>query len=120
MEYFFMMIELLTSKYPGMRLWLSQRLTALVMAGYLVLLIITLLIMHPIGYEAWRYFASSWFFSVPTFLFFICLSIHAWVGVRDVLRDYIFNQTLRTYLQIGVDLLLVAYVVWLSFILWSL
>lgn len=114
-----MMIELLTSKYPGMRIWLSQRLTALVMAGYLVLLIIALLIVHPSGYEAWRNFASSWLFSVPTFVCFICLSIHAWVGVRDVLRDYVFNQTLRAYLQIGVDLLLVAYVVWLSFILWG-
>lgn len=115
-----MMIKLLTSKYPGMRLWLSQRLTAVVMAGYLVLLIIALLIVQPNGYDAWRTFVSSWLFSVATFLSFICLSVHAWVGVRDVLRDYVFNQTLRTYLQIGVDLLLVAYLVWLSFILWSL
>jgi len=36
------------------------------------------------------------------------------------LRDYIFNQTLRTYLQVMVDLLLVIYEVWLSIILWGL
>lgn len=115
-----MMIQLLTSNYPGMRIWLSQRLTALVMAGYLVLLIIALLIVKPSDYEAWYHFASHWLFRVATLLCFICLSVHAWVGVRDVLRDYIFNQTLRKYLQIIVDLLLVAYVVWLSFILWGL
>lgn len=115
-----MMIELLTSKYPGMRIWLSQRLTAIVMAGYLVLLIIALLVFQPTDYEAWQQFASSWLFSMATFICFICLSFHAWVGVRDVLRDYIFNQSLRFYLQIIVDLLLVVYMFWLSYILWGL
>ncbi|MDE0925750.1 MAG: succinate dehydrogenase, hydrophobic membrane anchor protein [Methylophilaceae bacterium] len=115
-----MIIELLTSKYPGMRIWLSQRITAVVMAVYSVLLIVALLIVSPDGYAAWSDFASSFLFRISTFLFFICLSVHAWIGVRDVLRDYIFNQTLRTYLQVMVDLLLVIYVVWLSIILWGL
>lgn len=115
-----MMIELLTNQYPGMRIWLSQRITAVVMAAYSVLLVIAICIVKPTDYVAWHAFASHLLFSIPTFLFFICLSIHAWVGVRDVLRDYIFNQTLRGYLQILVDLLLVAYVVWLAIILWTL
>jgi succinate dehydrogenase / fumarate reductase, membrane anchor subunit len=113
-----MMIELLTKQYPGMRIWLSQRITAVVMAVYSVVLIIALCIDKPDSYIDWYAFANHLLFSIPTFLFFICLSIHAWVGVRDVLRDYIFNQTLRGYLQILVDLLLVIYVVWLAIILW--
>ncbi|MEE9330991.1 MAG: succinate dehydrogenase, hydrophobic membrane anchor protein [Methylophilaceae bacterium] len=113
-----MMIKLLTSKYPGMRIWLSQRLTAVVMVGYIVLLLIALLLGRPNNYAAWHAFASSWLFRVGTFFFFICLIVHAWIGVRDVLRDYIFNQTLRSYLQITVDLLLVVYLIWLSIILW--
>jgi succinate dehydrogenase / fumarate reductase membrane anchor subunit len=115
-----MIIKLLTSQYPGMRIWLSQRLTAVVMAGYLILLIIVLLIVRPSGYDAWRAFAGSLLFGITTFITFISLSLHAWIGVRDVLRDYVSNQTLRTYLQIVVDLLLVAYIAWLSFILWGL
>jgi succinate dehydrogenase / fumarate reductase, membrane anchor subunit len=115
-----MMIELLTSKYPGMRIWLSQRLTAVVMAVYSVLLIIALLIVRPNDYAAWTVFASGLLFRISTFLFFICFSIHAWVGVRDVLRDYIFNQVLRGYMQMLVDLLLIVYVIWLSIILWTL
>lgn len=115
-----MMIELLTNQYPGMRIWLSQRLTAFVMAAYSVLLVIALCMVKPDSYVAWSAFASHLLFSVPTFLFFICLSFHAWVGVRDVLRDYIFNQTLRGYLQVLVDVLLVVYVVWLAIILWTL
>jgi succinate dehydrogenase / fumarate reductase membrane anchor subunit len=119
-ECFVMIIKLLTSQYPGMRIWLSQRLTAVVMAGYLILLIIVLLIVRPSGYDAWRAFAGSLLFGITTFITFISLSLHAWIGVRDVLRDYVSNQTLRTYLQIVVDLLLVAYIAWLSFILWGL
>lgn len=115
-----MIIELLTSKYPGMRIWLSQRLTAVIMAWYLVGIVIAMLIVQPSGYEAWRAFTGCWLFSLATFVTFICLSFHAWVGVRDVLRDYIFNQSLRTCLQVMVDLLLVVYIAWLSFILWGL
>ena len=114
------MIELLTSKYPGMRIWLLQRLSAVVMAGYILLLIIALLMVRPNNYVAWHAFASSLLFRASTFFFFICLSMHAWVGVRDVLRDYVFNQALRGYMQIIVDLLLVVYLVWFSLILWTL
>jgi succinate dehydrogenase / fumarate reductase, membrane anchor subunit len=39
--------------------------------------------------------------------------------VADVLKDYVFNKTLRAYMQIGVDLLLVLYLFWLAFILWN-
>ena len=95
-----MLIELLTDKYPGMRFWLTQRLTALVMAAYFVLMVLMLLIKQPSGYAAWYAFASPIWLRIATFVFFACLCMHAWLGVRDVLRDYIFNATLRQYLQI--------------------
>jgi succinate dehydrogenase / fumarate reductase, membrane anchor subunit len=112
-----MMIELLTSRYPGMRLWLSQRLTALIMVIYIVSLIFALLIVQPKDYLAWYAFANCWVFKLGTGLFFICLTMHAWLGVRDVLRDYVFNKTLRAYLQVIVELLLVVYLIWLTMIL---
>ena len=115
-----MIVELLTKKYPGMRLWLTQRLTALVMAAYTVFIIVLLLVQQPSGYAGWHSFASRWWLRVLTWLFFICLTMHAWLGVRDVMRDYVFNTTLRGYMQIVVDVLLVIYLVWLSFILFNI
>ena len=115
-----MLIELLTDKYPGMRFWLTQRLTALVMAAYFVLMVLMLLIKQPSGYAAWYAFASPIWLRIATFVFFACLCMHAWLGVRDVLRDYIFNATLRQYLQILVDIALVLYCVWLAFILYEI
>ncbi len=113
-----MVIELLTSRYPGMRLWLSQRLTAVYMAIYLLVITITLLITKPLQYTAWQALASHGLFKLSTLLFFLSLVIHAWLGVRDVLRDYVFNQSMRACLQIVVELLLAAYFIWFCIIIW--
>ena len=102
-----------------MRLWLSQRLTALVMAFYIVLLVIMLLIMQPADFADWHDFVSPNWFRLLTLIFFMCLFMHAWLGVADVLQDYVFNKTLRGYMQIAVDIALVTYLFWLMFILWN-
>jgi succinate dehydrogenase / fumarate reductase, membrane anchor subunit len=115
-----MIIQLLTSKYPGMRLWLSQRLTAVIMASYIVLLVILLAVQQPFGFEAWYAFVAPAWFRLLTFLFFISLFMHAWLGVSDVFKDYIFNKKLRANLQFIVDILLVVYLVWVAYILWNL
>ena len=115
-----MLIELLTKKYPGMRQWLTQRLTAVVMAIYIVCFIVYMIALQPNNYAAWWAALNPWWFRVTTFLFFICLCIHAWLGVRDVFKDYVFNQTLRGYMQTVVDIFLIVYVVWMGIILWSI
>ncbi|MES2579793.1 MAG: succinate dehydrogenase, hydrophobic membrane anchor protein [Pseudomonadota bacterium] len=114
-----MLIQLLTNKYPGMRLWLSQRLTAVVMAIYIVLLLIAVLIIQPVDYVAWYAFVSPIWFRLATLLFFMCLFMHAWLGVADVLKDYVFNKPLRAYLQMVVDVALMLYLFWIIYILWN-
>ncbi len=114
-----MLIQLLTNKYPGMRLWLSQRLTAVVMAVYIVLSLVAVLVIQPAGYDAWHTFVSPIWFRLATLLFFMCLFMHAWLGVADVLKDYVFNKALRAYLQMVVDVALVLYLFWIIYILWN-
>ena len=115
-----MLIELLTDRYPGMRLWLSQRLTALVMAAYIVFSAIYFIVIWPANYQAWLSAVSPIWWRLLTFIFYACLSMHAWVGVRDVLRDYVFNKTVRAYMQIIVDMLLLVYLGWAGVILWNM
>jgi len=55
-----------------------------------------------------------------TMLFFISLVMHAWLGVRDVFKDYVFNLSLRAVLQVLVDVLLIIYLCWAGVILWSI
>lgn len=115
-----MIIELLTKKYPGMRLWLAQRLSAVVMAVYLLLLALMVLLKQPQGYADWYALMTPWWWRILTLVFFVSLIMHAWLGVRDVFKDYIFNLRLRAVLQVLVDVLLVIYLGWAGMILWSI
>lgn len=115
-----MLIELLTKKYPGMRLWLAQRLSAVVMAIYLVIFTVILMIKQPSGYVQWMEIMSPWWWRFFTLLFLASLVMHAWLGVRDVFKDYVFNLKLRAFLQIVVDVMLIIYLCWSVVILWGI
>ena len=52
-------------------------------------------------------------------LFFMALLYHAWVGMRDILMDYIRATGLRLALQSAVALVLLFYLVWSAAILWA-
>lgn len=99
-----MLIELLTAKYPGMRRWLTQRLCALSMALVLVLFLIRMLWLSPQNYQDWvAMFAPQWWRWLVVW-FFVCMLLHAWLGVRDVLRDYVPHLPSRGVLQALVDI----------------
>jgi succinate dehydrogenase / fumarate reductase membrane anchor subunit len=51
-------------------------------------------------------------------LFAFSLAWHAWVGVRDILMDYIHPTALRLSLQVATLLLLAVYLGWTVQILW--
>ena len=55
---------------------------------------------------------------VATLLFAVSLAWHAWVGMRDILMDYIKPDGLRLTLQIGTLLVIAAYFGWAIQILW--
>ena len=61
-----------------------------------------------------------WWWRLFTMIFLISLIMHAWLGVRDVFKDYVFNLKLRAILQILVDGLLIIYLCWSVIILWSI
>ncbi|MBI1395922.1 MAG: succinate dehydrogenase, hydrophobic membrane anchor protein [Betaproteobacteria bacterium] len=104
----------------GLRDWLVQRVTAVVMAVYAVVLFLVLLTQRPSGFEAWKaLFACQWM-RLATLLFLLSLFWHAWVGMRDILMDYVHATGARLVLQVGVILLLVAYGLWSIQILWSI
>ncbi|MDX1915026.1 MAG: succinate dehydrogenase, hydrophobic membrane anchor protein [Methylophilus sp.] len=115
-----MLIDLLTKKYPGMRQWLSQRISAIFLAGYSVLLVVLMLVQKPTNYAAWHAFFAPCWWRWLTLLFFASLIMHAWLGVSNVLKDYIFNVTLRAYLQILVELMLIVDLIWAALILWNI
>lgn len=115
-----MVRRVVVGAHYGLKDWLAQRVTALVMAIYTMMFAGILLICPPQHYGDWRaLFASQWL-RIATFLFFVSLFWHAWIGMRDILMDYIKPTAIRLGLEIVVAVVLVAYAGWAIQILWSL
>ena len=112
------MNRIVVGAHYGTRDWLAQRITALIMAVYSVILLVVLLRGSPLTFGVWKdLFASGWM-RVATLLFAASLAWHAWVGVRDILMDYIKPDGLRLALQVLTLLLLASYVGWTVQVLW--
>jgi succinate dehydrogenase / fumarate reductase, membrane anchor subunit len=113
-----MVNRVVTGAHYGLRDWLAQRVTAVIMAVYSVIVVFVLLTGKPITYGVWRdLFAQGWM-RVATLLFAASLAWHAWVGMRDILMDYIKPDGLRLSLQVGTLLVIAAYLGWAIQILW--
>ena len=112
------MKRLVVGAHYGLRDWLAQRISAVIMAVYTLLLVVVFLKNTPLTYAAWKdLFAQGWM-RVATLLFAASLAWHAWVGVRDILMDYVKPDGLRLALQVVTLLTLAVYVGWAVQILW--
>ncbi len=110
--------RIVTGAHYGLRDWLAQRITAGIMAVYSVIAVVVFVSNKNITYSVWRdLFAQGWM-RVATLLFMVSLAWHAWVGVRDILMDYIKPDGLRLSLQVFTLLTIAAYIGWTIQILW--
>lgn len=114
-----MVKRVVVGAHYGLRDWLVQRVTAAGMAVYSVLFAAVLVTCAHGGYEDWRaLFASQWM-RLATFVFFLGLLWHAWIGMRDILMDYVKPTAARLSLQVLTVIVLVGYAGWTIQILWS-
>jgi succinate dehydrogenase / fumarate reductase membrane anchor subunit len=112
--------RIVVGAHYGLKDWIAQRATAVVMALYSLYIAFFLLLLRPNSFEAWREVFSSGFEKFATFLFVLCLFYHAWIGVRDLWMDYIKPVGLRLTLHVLTILVLVGYAGWIAGILWRL
>jgi succinate dehydrogenase / fumarate reductase membrane anchor subunit len=103
----------------GLRDWLAQRITAVVMAIYTLLWLAIALYNGGLDRDLWLALFANGAFRVATLLFWLALLWHAWIGVRDIWMDYIRQTALRLALEAITAVLLVGYAVWLVDILWA-
>ncbi|MFL6708636.1 MAG: succinate dehydrogenase, hydrophobic membrane anchor protein [Massilia sp.] len=111
--------RLVVGAHYGLKDWMAQRITAVIMVVYTLTLLIAFLTGHNFTYEGWAgLFAQQWFklFSLVTLA---GLFYHAWVGMRDIWMDYVKPVGLRLTLQIITIVWLVVCAAWAVQILWS-
>ena len=111
--------RIVTGAHYGLKDWLVQRVSAVLMASYLVLLMAIVFFLAPQDYVAWKALFNNQWMRIATFLFLLSLFWHAWIGVRNVLMDYVHATAIRLTLQILVIISLLFYLVWSAEILWS-
>ena len=112
--------RLVVGAHYGLRDWLSQRITAVLMALFTLALLVQVIFGGPVGYDSWAgIFARQWM-KVLTFVVIIALAWHAWVGMRDVWMDYIKPLGLRLLAQVFTIVWLVACAGWAVQVLWRL
>ena len=114
-----MVNRVVVGAHYGLRDWLLQRITAIVMALYTLAFVAFVLAATPASYEDWRTAFAHPAVKISTFLFLMSAFFHAWVGVRDIFMDYVKPFALRLFLQVLVILALIVYALWAVQLLWS-
>ena len=109
----------------GVRGFMAQRITAVILSIYTVVLLVGVLAMPAFTYENWKALFVFTVFTIPVgqmlaLLAFISLVWHAWTGVRDIWMDYVKPVGLRLTLHVLTILWLVGSLAYFVQILWSL
>ena len=112
-----MVKRVIVGAHYGLKDWLAQRVTAVVMLLYTLAFLLALG-RTPVTHASWKaLFAQEWL-RLATFLFVASVLIHAWIGVRNIWMDYVKHTGLRLALQIATILWLAGCAGWAMQILW--
>lgn len=99
--------------------WLLQRLTAVVMVLYTLGFLTCVLWQKPASHTDWKSIFAGTGARVATMLFVGALLYHAWVGMRDIVMDYVKPTGIRLGLQAVIGGVLILYAIWSASILWG-
>lgn len=107
----------MSRKASGLKAWAIQRVTAIYLAVFFVVLLGKFSVSPPTNQLDWRLWVADPVIGIASLVFFVALLFHAWVGIRDVLMDYVKPITVRATLLALVGLTLVACGLWAAQIL---
>ena len=75
--------------FTGLRAWAWQRASALAVLLFVLYVVLRLLAAPPDSYAAWRAWVGHPAMRVGLLFFIAAVAMHAWVGMRDVILDYV-------------------------------
>lgn len=95
----------------GSRDWVVQRISAVILAVYSVVMLVWFLT-HAPTFDLWRGFMLSMPMRLFNLLAILALVGHAWVGIWTVLTDYVKSSGLRFVLQAAMIIAIIVYLFW--------
>lgn len=103
----------------GVHDFILVRATAIVLTLYIIYMVGFFATTGEISWEVWTGFFASGFTKVFTLLALVSILIHAWIGMWQVLTDYVKPLALRLVLQLAIVVALVAYVLYGFVVVWG-
>lgn len=79
----------------GLRPWVIQRVSAVYITLFILYMLYCGVTATVTAFEPWRAWLFNPINSVGVCLFIIAVLFHAWIGMRDVVLDYVHNIMLR-------------------------
>lgn len=102
----------------GLNAWVVQRASAVYLLLFIVIMPATIFYLEINSFSSWHAFIFSPFVDVSWVLFFVSVLIHAWVGIRDVVVDYVHSFAMRLIALSFIAFYLIAMMIWvLKFLL---
>ncbi|PUV60413.1 succinate dehydrogenase membrane anchor subunit, partial [Cronobacter sakazakii] len=103
----------------GVHGFILVRATAIVLTLYIIYMVGFFATSGELTFEAWTGFFSSAFTKVFALLALFSILIHAWIGVWQVLTDYVKPLAVRLILQLVIVVALVVYVIYGFVVVWG-
>ncbi len=117
--------RLVVGAHYGTLDFIVQRVTAVIMIVYTLVLFFGYLFTSDMDFDGWRRIFTFSVGALPlgqllATLAFLSVCWHAWIGMRDIWMDYVRLAGLRLFMQTMTILWLIGTVVYFVKILWSI
>ena len=112
--------RLVVGAHYGFSDWLAQRVTAVLMSVFTLVLVAQLLFGGKLGYERWSGIVSAQWMKFLAFITIVSMLYHTWVGMRDVWMDYVKPVGIKLALQVFTIAWLVGCAGWAVQVIWRL
>ena len=96
----------------GVKSWVMQRLSAVYIAVFLSFFLFSLFTSTPTDFTQWNNWLALPLINVAFIIFWIAVIVHAWIGARDVIMDYVHDDTLRFLVLSMLGMFLIFMLVW--------
>jgi len=103
----------------GLDLWLLQRASALYMALFMPVFLVLAWRAGPLDFATWQGLFAPLAMKVACLLCVVAVLLHAWIGLREILIDYVHFLVPRLVLYLLFGTLYLACLVWAVDMLWS-
>ena len=115
------MVTIVTSfGRSGLSDWLVQRVSAVILAVFLLFMVAYLLLNPQLDFAQWQALFNDTSMRIFTLMALLSLGAHCWIGLWSISTDYLKHFAVRFTFQMVVGLLMFIYTIWGVQLLWGL